>query len=76
MEPYVELDKNLSPDLIRLKNEGFVPDRDLILALTADEEGGDFNGVQWLLTSRPTASTGRFPTWKTCAPTERTSASA
>ena len=35
---------------IRLKREGFVPDRDLILALTAGEEsGGDYNGVQWLL---------------------------
>jgi acetylornithine deacetylase/succinyl-diaminopimelate desuccinylase-like protein len=36
-------------NLIRLKQEGFHPDRDLILALTADEEGGDFNGVSWLL---------------------------
>ena len=27
-------------------------DRDLILALTADEEGGDDNGVQWLLANR------------------------
>ena len=36
-------------NLIRLKEEGFTPDRDLILALTADEEGGDFNGVEWLL---------------------------
>ena len=26
-----------------------MPDRDLILALTADEEGGDANGVDWLL---------------------------
>jgi acetylornithine deacetylase/succinyl-diaminopimelate desuccinylase-like protein len=34
---------------IRLKKEGFVPDRDIILALTADEEGGTSNGVQWLL---------------------------
>jgi acetylornithine deacetylase/succinyl-diaminopimelate desuccinylase-like protein len=34
---------------IRFKQEGYKPDRDLILALTADEEGGDFNGVQWLL---------------------------
>jgi acetylornithine deacetylase/succinyl-diaminopimelate desuccinylase-like protein len=34
---------------IRLREEHYVPDRDLILALTADEEGGDFNGVQWLL---------------------------
>ena len=36
-------------NLLRLKSEGFVPARDLILALTADEEGGKFNGVQWLL---------------------------
>lgn len=36
-------------NFIRLKNEGFVPDRDIILALTADEEGGKSNGVAWLL---------------------------
>jgi acetylornithine deacetylase/succinyl-diaminopimelate desuccinylase-like protein len=36
-------------NLIRLKEEGFAPDRDLILALTADEEGGTFNGVEWLV---------------------------
>ena len=36
-------------NLIRFKEEGFVPDRDLILALTADEEGGEFNGVTWLV---------------------------
>lgn len=35
--------------LIRMKREGYVPDRDIIVALTADEEGGNFNGVQWLL---------------------------
>lgn len=35
--------------LIRLKKEGFRPDRDIILALTADEEGGSSNGVDWLL---------------------------
>lgn len=35
--------------LIRLKQEGYVPDRDLIVALTADEEGGPDNGVEWLL---------------------------
>jgi acetylornithine deacetylase/succinyl-diaminopimelate desuccinylase-like protein len=35
--------------LIRFKKEGFVPDRDIILALTADEEGGKSNGVDWLL---------------------------
>lgn len=36
-------------NLIRLKREGFQPDRDIIVALTADEEGGTDNGVQWLL---------------------------
>jgi acetylornithine deacetylase/succinyl-diaminopimelate desuccinylase-like protein len=35
--------------LIRLKREGYKPDRDLILALTADEEGGPSNGVDWLI---------------------------
>jgi acetylornithine deacetylase/succinyl-diaminopimelate desuccinylase-like protein len=35
--------------LIKFKKEGFVPDRDIILALTADEEGGKSNGVNWLL---------------------------
>ena len=35
--------------LLRLKKEGYVPDRDIILALTADEEGGKSNGVDWLL---------------------------
>ncbi len=34
---------------IRLKEEHFQPDRDMILALTADEEGGTSNGVDWLL---------------------------
>jgi len=35
--------------LVRLRQEGFRPARDIILALTADEEGGGANGVQWLL---------------------------
>jgi len=35
-----------------LRQRGFRPDRDLILALTADEEGGPDNGVQWLLANR------------------------
>ena len=34
---------------IRMKREGYVPDGDIILALTADEEGGSSNGVSWLL---------------------------
>src|SRR5262249_49690833 len=36
-------------NLIRYRQEGFGPDRDLIVALTADEEGGGHNGVAWLL---------------------------
>jgi acetylornithine deacetylase/succinyl-diaminopimelate desuccinylase-like protein len=36
--------------LIRMKREGFKPDRDIIVALTADEEGGGpYNGVAWLI---------------------------
>jgi acetylornithine deacetylase/succinyl-diaminopimelate desuccinylase-like protein len=40
-------------NLIRYKREGFKPSRDLIVALTADEEGGGpYNGVQWLLKNK------------------------
>ncbi len=39
-------------NLIRYKEEGYVPDRDIIVALTADEEGGGANGVRWLLENR------------------------
>jgi acetylornithine deacetylase/succinyl-diaminopimelate desuccinylase-like protein len=35
--------------LIRMRGEGFRPARDIILALTADEEGGGANGVEWLI---------------------------
>ena len=35
---------------LRMKQENFRPSRDLILALTADEEGGPANGVKWLVT--------------------------
>jgi acetylornithine deacetylase/succinyl-diaminopimelate desuccinylase-like protein len=38
--------------LVRLKRERVPLDRDVILALTADEEGGEDNGVQWLLAHR------------------------
>jgi acetylornithine deacetylase/succinyl-diaminopimelate desuccinylase-like protein len=38
--------------LIRFKKEGYKPNRDIILALTADEEGGSSNGVEWLLKNR------------------------
>src|SRR5689334_6942416 len=37
-------------NLLQYKKEGFKPDRDIIVALTADEEGGGpFNGVDWLI---------------------------
>lgn len=39
----------LVENFIRMKKVNLSPDRDLILALTADEEGGNFNGVEWLL---------------------------
>jgi len=42
-------DAILVTTLLRFKKEGCVPDRDLILALTADEEGGKSNGVDWLI---------------------------
>ncbi len=42
-------DTIMATTLIRMKKEGFVPDRDIILAFTADEEGGKSNGVDWLL---------------------------
>ena len=47
-----ECDAVAVADFIRMKREGFVPDRDIILALTADEEGGKSNGVDWLLKNR------------------------
>ena len=36
-------------NMLRYRREGFVPSRDLILALTADEEGGAANGVRFLV---------------------------
>jgi acetylornithine deacetylase/succinyl-diaminopimelate desuccinylase-like protein len=42
-------DAVLVTTFIRFLRESYRPDRDLILALTADEEGGASNGVDWLL---------------------------
>ncbi len=42
-------DAELVENFLRLKKEGFTPARDLVLALTADEEGGESNGIQWLI---------------------------
>jgi acetylornithine deacetylase/succinyl-diaminopimelate desuccinylase-like protein len=44
-----EGDAILVETLLRLHREGFRPDRDIIVALTADEEGGKSNGVNWLV---------------------------
>ena len=48
-----DADADVVESFIRLKREGYVPDRDITLALTADEEGGKSNGVSWLLKNRP-----------------------
>jgi acetylornithine deacetylase/succinyl-diaminopimelate desuccinylase-like protein len=47
-------------NMIRMRREGYVPDRDIILALTADEEGGGNNGVYWLLEHHPELIDGAF----------------
>jgi acetylornithine deacetylase/succinyl-diaminopimelate desuccinylase-like protein len=36
-------------NMLQWKQEGWKPNRDIILALTADEESGDANGPQWLV---------------------------
>jgi acetylornithine deacetylase/succinyl-diaminopimelate desuccinylase-like protein len=42
-------DAIMAAALLRLKQEGYRGSRDVILALTADEEGGCCNGVEWLV---------------------------
>ena len=42
-------DAVMAAALIRMKQEGYHPSRDIIAAFTADEEGGCCNGVSWLL---------------------------
>jgi len=44
-------DAVLVTTMIRLKKEAYKPERDIILALTADEEGGKSNGVDWLVSN-------------------------
>lgn len=47
--------------LIRLKQSGFTPVRDIKLALTCGEETADtFNGVEWLLANHPEALQAGF----------------
>lgn len=36
-------------NVVRYLKEGYRPNRDIIIALTADEESGDNNGVDWLV---------------------------
>ncbi len=43
-------DATLVAAFLRLKRENYRPSRDLILALTSDEEGGPANGIDWLVT--------------------------
>ncbi len=45
-------DAALVATFLRLHKEGYQPKRDLILALTADEEGGKSNGASWLVKNR------------------------
>ena len=44
-----ESDAALVETFLHLHRDGYKPKRDLILALTADEEGGSFNGAAWLI---------------------------
>ncbi|MGH9587400.1 MAG: M20/M25/M40 family metallo-hydrolase, partial [Acidobacteriaceae bacterium] len=46
-------DAILVANFILMHKQHYRPDRDLILALTADEEGGKYNGVAWLLKNHP-----------------------
>ncbi len=55
-----EGDAGLIYTLLRMKREGYVPDRDLVVALTADEEGGQSNGVDWLLKHHPELMRAEF----------------
>lgn len=44
-------DASLIANVIRLKKEGYKPNRDIIIALTANEEMGNDTGVDWLITN-------------------------
>ena len=45
-------DAAMVTSFLSLKKAGWSPKREIILALTADEEGGGHNGVEWLLKNR------------------------
>jgi acetylornithine deacetylase/succinyl-diaminopimelate desuccinylase-like protein len=55
-----EGDAALVYTLLRMKREGYVPDRDVRVALTADEEGGKSNGVDWLIKNHPELMQAEF----------------
>ena len=46
-------DANTAIALLRLKREGYVPSRDIIVAFTADEETTGLEGVGWLVKTHP-----------------------
>src|ERR1700676_2855639 len=50
-------------NMIRYKQEGYKPDRDIILLLETDEEILDLNavGVQWILKNHPNLIAPKFP---------------
>ena len=37
--------------VVQMKKDGYVPDRDIVVAFTADEEGGCCNGARWLFSN-------------------------
>lgn len=47
-------------NLIRFKRQGYVPNRDIVVALTSDEETGGSNGIRWLLQNHPGLIDGAF----------------
>jgi len=48
-------------NLIQFKKEGYKPKRDIILALTTDEEGDSpYNGVRWLIKNHPKLISAEF----------------
>jgi acetylornithine deacetylase/succinyl-diaminopimelate desuccinylase-like protein len=55
-----EGDAALVYTLIRMKREGYVPDREIRVVLTADEEGGKSNGVDWLIKNHPELMQAEF----------------
>jgi acetylornithine deacetylase/succinyl-diaminopimelate desuccinylase-like protein len=55
-----EGDAGLVYTFLRMKREGYVPDRDIVMALTADEEGGKSNGVDWLVQHHPELMKAEF----------------